>query len=198
MNSKKLFIGIELLGVIVLILVLLGTTAALRTSLELSTSNRIAVTMLLTAICFSIPLSLLHILGYKVRSGYRIIFGITLITLGSIAVYAIPSYFHTMIRLPLYFWYKVSIFSLPAICIDGGLFTLFTELQESKEGLYPREVALLSFGFICYTVLAVTVNFVVLLMIWGVEHQIVFYRILIFFTVLIFTSILLRKKSLLH
>ena len=194
MNTKKIFIGIELLGVIVLILVLLGTTAAVQTHLHLSPSISIAVTVLLTAICCSIPLSLLRIFGHRVRPQYRVAFGITLIALGSIAVYFIPSYFHTMIGLPLYFWYKVSIFSLPAICIDGGLFTLFTELQESREGLLGREMLLLSVGFICYTVLAVTVNFVVLLMIWNVEHQILFYRILIFFTVLIFASILFRKK----
>jgi hypothetical protein len=194
MSIKKIFIGIELLGVIVLILVLLGTTGAIQTHLSIPTSTSIAVTVLLTAICCSIPLSLLRIFGHNVRPQYRIVFGVTLIALGSTIVYLLPTYFYTMINLPLYFWYRVSIFSLPAICIDGGLFTLFTELQKSKKGLRPREMTLLSFGFICYTVLAVTVNFVVLLMLWGVEHQLLFYRILIFFTVLIFTSILLRKK----
>lgn len=193
--KNNILIITELLASIVLILVILGTASVVQTPLFLLASNvaiGIFVSIMILLLVTAILCSAYRMSGRTISSYFLTIFGIALISVGSMVVYFLPSYFYLMIQIPLEFWHMVCIFSLPVICIEAGLFTLFTELQ-NKKGLSLRERYLLTTAFLLYFSLAIIINFIVLNGLWAVQHQILFYRILVFFVLLLFVTVMFKK-----
>jgi hypothetical protein len=188
---KKIFIGLRTLGVLVLVLV---TISNIRTISTVETSNIItSVTVSMSfAVCIGIVLSTHQLIHKNDFNVLRVIYGVIIMTLGGIVVYLLPSYFHSYFDLPINFWKKVSLFSLPAICIEGGLFTLYTELEHIRLKLLKREHRIVNIAFIIYTISAITTNFLVLNSVWPINEQLLFYRTLI--AILTFVTLVLILK----
>lgn len=186
----------EILGTVVLCLVitaLLGLDiASIAGTRELTT----VVYILALLVTTSIPMAILHITKRLGKySFYRFWFGFLLLVSGGAVFYFVPSYFYQLLSVDLPFWFKVSIYSLPAICVEGGLFTLFTDFMESERRVTPREYGLLSFAFLLYTAGSVTANFMVILGNLAISHQILFARLIVTAVIVLGGAVIITHRQ---
>lgn len=198
MNFKKIFLFLEYLGVFVLALVMISNLGLLdNPELRESFTPSLWISMCLmsVAILIAIPISMYRLLKNKGFDKRRLVFGVILMLIGGVVVYLVPSYFEVALGLEIGFWYKVSIFSLPAICIEGAVFTICTELQHTALSLNNREYRFLNWFFVIYIVGAVSTNFLVINRVWEVVDQVHFYRIFVFLSVLTLSVLYLRHRK---
>lgn len=190
---KKITLAIEVLGNVILLLVIL---AVLSPSVRLlGNSFLIIVTLSLTGlILIGLISSTLRLLGVENRK-FNFIFGFLLVIAGSLVFFFIPSFFLRTILLPIDFWYKVSFYSLPAICLEGGLFTLFTTHLASNTDYSNRERKLLVACLVLYLIVGVSANFLALNGIISINHQITFSQIVVIALLIVTAGIILKKKS---
>jgi hypothetical protein len=121
----------------------------------------------------------------RVLQKCRTIFGVIILAVGASVFFALPEYFSTLINAPLDFWILVSIYSLPAICVEGGLFTLFTEFLEHERRIKTHEYVWLSVVFLLYIGGSVTANFLVIQGVLTVENQVIFARFIVIASIII-------------
>lgn len=188
----------ELLGVSTLVLVLLaassipgGIPSQLRHMQE---------AIYLVLVC-TLPMSILsglwhilEILGARVVYIFHPItdarpwYGLLLVILGGAIFWGSPGYFHALATSTnLSFWQQVSAYSLPAICVEGGLLTLYCTLLNQQPLLSRTYKAALATGFLFWTAVAVAGNFLALLGLWGwtVDMQIATTRVVVIVTIVI-------------
>jgi hypothetical protein len=153
--------AIELLGMIVLVFVLLAIAAVNVPWSQISAQVYYAHQILVAAIIASFTLSLVWLTTRSQPSPKTsLALGIILIAVGAAAVFFVPEYFHTMYAVALPYWFRVSLYSLPAICIEGGMFNLFRGYLSSRKGMHTvREHRLLLAMFIVYATVEVVTNF---------------------------------------
>ncbi len=88
------------------------------------------------------------------------IMGLVLLLAGSSMAFHSPEYFTWAVHLPVMFWLRVSIYSIPAICMDGATFTLFIVWFENTMKHRPvRENLLTEIAFVMYASFTITANF---------------------------------------
>jgi hypothetical protein len=174
----RVFYYTEILGLGVLTLVLLALFAIQTANyLHVPSTEYFAYIIMTLLVVLSIVFGLLHAiqkLGFL--TPIRIYFGVILLLTGGWVFFILPEYFYILASSSLDFWYKVSIYSLPAICVEGGLFTLYTEYIERENDNSNRENTLLSIAFLLYASGAITTNFLVLTNIITPDHQIIITR----------------------
>lgn len=93
---------------------------------------------------------------------YTLIFvlGALLLVLGGSIAFFFPQYFFDAYALKAMYWIRVSMYSLPAICIEGGILTLYIAFVEKGMGLRTdREKLLMAIAFVLYAIMTVTTNF---------------------------------------
>jgi|GEM_PF-2561553 len=179
--SIKTFLNaMEAVGVIVLFLVL-GAVAGMKLSWS---AYPIAVyagfVILVSSIVISLCSSLFRLSGLWSDDRFLVLWGIVLLVVGGSAIVLLPEFFHIMKDIPYSYWHRVSVYSMPAICIEGGLFTLFRAYTVYRQKVCTiREQGLLLAGFSVYAVLAVAVNFLAIGAVLSVETQLLFSRIIV-------------------
>ncbi len=208
MNLSKtqwLFLGIEIVGVIVLILVLTALTS-LGIPLELYRAEAGLFCIMMLAVAFSILSGLVHIVNIvswraqhytTILTEARPVLGVLLVLLGMIAFFGLPQYFYTLADvLTLTFWERVSAYSLPAICVEGGLFTLCSTLLEAQEVyLSRRERTFVLIGMLSSTTIAVAGNFLVLTGVIDIGAQVITARAILVGITLIAAGFLIWPKK---
>jgi hypothetical protein len=106
-----------------------------------------------------------------------------------------PQYFSQMHSSILSFWYRACLYSLPAICIEGGVLTLVTVLQESdSQCLTTREKKFLYVGFISYAIIAIAVNFMALGNVIQVQTHIAFTKAVLIALIAIATIVGVKNR----
>lgn len=128
--------------------------------------------------------SVARIFGYM---RYRILtlMGVTMLCIGGYVFYFVPDFFNTVLPVSMGFWLKVTAYSLPAICVEGGLLTLFTVFRETKLHITSGDRDWLQVGFPIYAIIAMSVNFAVILGFVEITHQILFSQIILTGTLII-------------
>jgi hypothetical protein len=169
---------IESLGIITLCLVVLGLTQAPWEYIGAQSSvvSLILQGLMALLVGVSIIRSLLKVAGASVRpSG---VYGTALLIIGGVMFFVFPSFFTIAYAAPWpHFWILVSYYSLPAIMIEGGLFTIFDALMRTRGAFVsPRERTASMTLIILYLICAVSANFLALTGALSIEHQIWFSR----------------------
>lgn len=184
----------ETIGQIILLLVV---AAMLTYSLPaLGHSLTTSVYLMTGAIAGLLVLSVTKTLFQKFNTKVLIVLGFTLIGIATFIFFGMPSFFYEIKKLALPYWMLVSVYSLPAICIEGGLMTLFTVFFEKNADNYSkRERRLIMSCFILYAVLAFSANFLVIGDIVAIEHQLLFSRVIIAGVFLFSVTAVLRIKK---
>lgn len=194
--SKYIFLGIEVVGAIVVFFVWLALTNFVIAFPETTPSLSLVIygmygfatiTMILTIFRSS------KLISYRLLT----VMGILLLIMGASIPYIVPEYFHWAVDIHEWYWLRVSVYSIPAICIEGAIFTLFVVLHENSLGnRTEREKILLTIAFVVYAVLTVTFNFMSINKSITVDSHILFAKI-VAGVVLVFTMtmIALHEKS---
>lgn len=162
-NNPKILIFLEILGILVLALVVMAILKNLSLYREFPPSNAFGICAMVIGMVILLITSLIRLFrvwNYK----WLGLLGITLLIIGGYVIYSMPIFFHIAASLPIPFWNKVIWYTLPAIMIEGGLFTLFIVFIENgtEKKVSSREKQLLSAAFFLYAIFTVTFNFLVL------------------------------------
>lgn len=162
-NNPKILIFLEILGILVLALVVLAVLNNLSIYREFPPSNTFGICAMAIGMVVLLITALIRL--FRVWNYQWLGFlGITLLVIGGYVIYSMPIFFHVAAGLPIPFWNKVIWYTLPAIMIEGGLFTLFIVFVENgtEKKVTSREKKLLSIAFFLYAIFTVTFNFLVL------------------------------------
>ncbi len=186
---------LELLGTVVLILVILAlaTTPAF---FHVGDAMITAITIIMM-----IAITILAITSFVRRYGFTsyrwlTFLAIMLLIIGGGVFYGLPQFFYGALALRLPFWYRVSLYTLPAICVEGGLLTLFTVFVE--RGLShrsSRERMLISVLFVAYAVLTIGANFLVVNRVLSVEAHLALVRWFLAIVAVLFIGILWHFRN---
>lgn len=194
--NEQIFLGIETVGAIVVLLVWLALT-----NFEIIFPDTIPMISLVIygMYTFATITMILTIFRSSKLISYRIltVCGTVLLIMGASIPYLVPEYFHWAVNVHQWYWLRVSMYSVPAICIEGAIFTLFVVLHENGlEHRTDREKLLLTIGFVVYATFTVTANFMSINKTISVDSHILFAKI-VAAVVLFFTMIMvvLHKKS---
>ena len=114
---------------------------------------------------------------------FLVVLGFILLVQGIIVFYFFTGYFYHTLQLPIPFWYVVSLYSLPAICVEGAIMTHFIMFQDFIEKEKIKK--LFTLLFILYAGFAIGTNFLVLFKIIHVWDHVLFSRVISIFTLLI-------------
>lgn len=174
---------IEGIGLVILVVVL----AAIHDIPETlwNNSKLHPVFLLMTAaVSVMVLASFARMFGYM---KYRVLtlMGVTMLGIGGYVFYFVPDFFSIVLSVPMGFWLKVTAYSLPAICVEGGLLTLFTVFRETKLHITSGERDWVQVGFAAYAIIAMSVNFAVILGYGEIAHQIQFSQIILTVTLII-------------
>lgn len=179
-SIKTLLDITEIAGLIVLALVvtaIMGTTLSWKTY---SMYVQIGFILFFVSIIVSFFSSFFRLT--KVWSSYRFltVWGIILLVVGAYGLVLIPEFFHSMKDIPYSYWHRVSFYSMPAICIEGGLFNLFRVYSVyARDKRTRNEHYALFVGFLMYAVTAISVNFLAIGNSISVDTQLLFSRIIL-------------------
>lgn len=188
--SKYIFLGIESIGAVVVLLVWM----ALTNFVVIFPENLPMISMVIYGMyTFATITMILTIFRSSELINYRIltVCGIALLVMGASIPYLVPEYFHWAVNVHQWYWLRVSVYSVPAICIEGAIFTLFVVLHESGlEHRTEREKLLLTIGFVLYAILTVTANFLSINRVITVDSHILFSKI-VAGVVFVFTFIMI-------
>lgn len=192
---KKALDSVEAIGVFVLLLVI---TAIITISLQwenYSASLYVGFQILFFSVIVSIVSSFGRLLGVWRNERFLAVWGIVLLIIGGGALVFLPEFFHTMKELPYSYWHRVSLYSLPAICIEGGLFSLFRGyLAYAAQKRTIREHQLLFIVFVLYATVAVSANFLAINNTISINEQLLFSRIILGITLLV-TLVVYRLRT---
>ncbi len=188
---KHIFGSIELVGALTIACVWLGVIAFRALGFDTS-FGLIMLGMLLFA-----TLVMLITIGRRLWVWYPLItvLGVTLLLLGGMVALCMPEYFFSAYALQAPYWLRVSVYSLPAICIEGGIFTLYIAFVE-KGALFrtAREKLFMAIGFLLYAITTVTANFMTINGSIAVHDHIQFARI-VTLVVLILTIVVVSMSN---
>ncbi len=175
--SKYIFLGIETIGAIVVLFVWLALTnfviifpqtIPMLSFVIYGMYSFATITMILTIFRSS------SLISYRLLT----VCGIALLIMGASIPYIIPEYFHWAVSIHEWYWLRVSVYSVPAICIEGAIFTLFVILHENSLGNRThREKLLLTIGFVVYAILTVALNFMSINKTITVDSHILFSKV---------------------
>lgn len=157
--NKYIFLGIEGIGAVVVLLVWMALTNYVVIFPETIPMISMVIYGMYTFATITMIMTIFR--SYQLIN-YRIltVCGIALLIMGASIPYLVPEYFHWAVNVHQWYWLRVSVYSVPAICIEGAIFTLFVVLHESGlEHRTEREKLLLTIGFVLYAILTVTLNF---------------------------------------
>lgn len=116
----------------------------------------------------------------------RVVLSAMLLLYAAITFFIVgENFFYEILHADLPFWYLVSVYSLPAIALEGAIFTLIDELAFRHKEKRSQKQA--SFLFVAYAIVAVGANFAAILGYLSISHQLFFSRAVI---VLVFISII--------
>jgi hypothetical protein len=177
-TSKYIFLGIEGIGAVVVLLVWM----ALTNYVVIFPETIPMISMVIYGMYwFATITMIMTIFRSSELINYRIltVCGIALLIMGASIPYLVPEYFHWAVNVHQWYWLRVSVYSVPAICIEGAIFTLFVVLHESGlEHRTAREKLLLTIGFVLYAILTVAWNFMSINRSITVDSHILFAKII--------------------
>lgn len=197
MNKNYAILGIEILGAAVILCVCL----ALSTSLIIFPDYMPSMWLIMYGM-FYFAMATMTMTIYRSCSwiSYKLltVCGILLLLAGAGIAYSVPMYFHWAVNLNEWYWLRVSVYSIPAICIEGGIVTLFIVLLDTELAKWTKRARLLIVTvFVLYAVFTVTANFLSINRVMTVDSHILFSRI-VSAVVMVFTAIvIIFKRSLL-
>ena len=184
---------IELIGLCIIVLVLLATRSIPGVVWN-SYSFHNSITAMIAGIAILALASVARMFGYM-RYNILFIVGVTVLLIGGSVFYFQSSFFSTILPIPMGFWLKVSIYSLPAMCVEGGLLTLFTVFNETRGKIVMRENIMLQIFFLLYAVVTISINFFVIKGYLSTDHQILISRIIVGFVALIAVPVTFKELS---
>lgn len=180
MKSNNLLLkSIELLGICVLALVVFALVCTPYFFTSQTLLMTIATLTMSIAISILATTSLIRFMGY---TNYRwlALLGSILVGIGGCIFFFLPEFFWKAVSIPFSFWYRVTFYTLPAICVEGGILTLFTVfMEQGTVHRTSREKILLSILFFLYATTMVTTNFLVIGGTISVSGHIFFSRIVL-------------------
>lgn len=183
MNPKRFFQNTERFGALVLFFVILGSIGAF---LSNTTSlNNTSFYGIVLVVC-SLIVSVAHQIG-KRTSKTRIFLSGTLLVYAAMVFFINENYLDQVILAKIPFWYLVSIYSLPAIALEGAIFTLLDELRVYYKNDFRSQVLIVVL-FALYALVAVSTNFAAILGYISIGHQVFFSRTIL---VLVIVSIVM-------
>ena len=193
--SKYIFLGIEIVGAIVVFFVWL----ALINFVIAFPETKPPLSLIIYGMYGFATITMVLTIFRRFLASYRLITicGIILLIMGASIPYLVPEYFHWAVNIHEWYWLRVSVYSIPAICIEGAIFTLFVVLHENSLGnRTEREKILLTIAFVVYAILTVTFNFMSINKSITVDSHILFSKI-VAGVVFVFTMtmIALHEKS---
>ncbi len=196
MKSNNLLLkSIELLGICVLILVVLALVSTPYFFTSQTLSMTIATSIMAIAISILSLTSLIRLVGYT-HYRWLVVLGSILIIIGGIVFLFLPEFFWKAVSIPFPFWYRVTFYTLPAICVEGGILTLFTVFMEQGTAhRTSREKILLSILFFLYATTMVTTNFLVIGGFVPVQGHIIFSRIVLGTVIIISTYMITNHNK---
>jgi len=146
-------------------------------------------------IVLSALFSVARLVGIWNHDRFLVLWGLILLIVGGYALVFLPEFFHTMKELPYSYWHRVSLYSMPAICIEGGLFSLFRAyLVYAAARRSTREHGLLFGVFLLYAIIAVAVNFLAINNTISVDNQLLFSRVVLTVS-LMMTAVVYRFRN---
>jgi len=151
------------------------------------------------ALCFFISILLVvSLLKLFKKYNYKLLLCLSIILLltGGYVFYFFSDFFIISKNITNHFWYTVCIYSLPSICIEGGLMTLFTIYFENSQKSTSREKIITLGGFLLYAFIAISTNFLAIGDFIAIEHQVILTRAIVALTLssLLFLFFLKRKN----
>lgn len=186
---KKNYTWLEGIGVIILVIVL---AAAHDIPQAVWDTYQLIMYIMIAGVATTALTSFARMAGYT-RYWILLVLGILLLSIGGGMFYFRPDFFATILAIPMGYWVKVTAYSLPAICVEGGLLTLFTLFHERHAWTSVRERNMVITGFSLYAVITVAINFLVIGGIVSVAHQIMFSRVIIAGTIAVTGAVLFRE-----
>lgn len=188
---EKILRIIEIIGLIVLLLII---TAISGMKIEVhSQPVFVSLIALSVMVIISIFLSIGRILRLTRGIKNLIISGFVLLLSGGLVMIFIPEFFNIMKNIPYSYWHKVSVYSLPAVCIEGGLFNLFQAHVLSSRKTTKRENVFLFSGFLVYAITAVSINFFALSEVVSIKEQLMFSKNILLMTIIISFVVYLKN-----
>jgi hypothetical protein len=181
MKTKKI---LEISGTITLILSILGLTDISTTSWQLlSTATLWCVGIGAALAIISIAITIAELTGKHIPVRLRSAQTAILMVFGAIVFFCLPEYLTETKALQENFWAIVSIYSLPAICVEGALFNMF--FYHSNKG--DRKIY--EYLFTAYATFAVGINFVSLSQVITTDQHILWARLVIIVAIMAFTIV---------
>lgn len=186
---------LEFLGIGVLILVILAMIVNRSMLDHASGSVLLASCVMFASISLLSVTSLIRTFGYT-NYQFLVILGVVLLGIGGLTFYFIPQFFFYAISVPFSFWCKVSFYTLPAICVEGGIMTLFTVFMEKgTQKRTQRERLLLSITFIAYAVITVATNFLAINKMIPVMAHLLFSRCIVAMVLIITAHLIVFRNK---
>jgi predicted membrane protein len=186
MNQIKLFKITEIIGILTLGLVV---HSLLTHSVEPNILRTVGLVLATVSLVTATFYQFLHSNSFnRVRvalAGFLLLFS-------GYVFYFSPEYFQYSLGLNLTFWDIVSVYSLPAIALEGAIFTLLDQLSYQYSDKRSRR--LISFMFVFYAFFAVATNFAAIAGTIQISHQILFSRA-IWLLVIISTGIYVVRRG---
>lgn len=190
MKKNKIILGIEVLGGIVLMFVCLALISSAVVFPDYLQQVKILIYSMFF-IAMAVATMTIFRTGKYIKYSMLTVGGILLLILGASVAYLVPEFFHWAINFDTFYWLVVSIYSIPAICIEGGIFTLFIVfLETSLSNRSKREKYLIVTCFALYATLTVTTNFLTINGVITVDSHILFSRIVSAVAMIVAGSIL--------
>lgn len=166
---------IEFVGSIILILVI--TAGFLTAEFFMEPRSGIWVAVMLGSIFLLAVTSLVRFAGY---TSYRwlTILGAVLFALGGMVFFFEEHFFMVALQLDQHFFGRLSMYTLPAICIEGGILTLFTVFLEKHRNQSHKSLRIMRMLFMSYFIIMVTSNFLAVSLLINVSSHIIFSKIM--------------------
>lgn len=189
---EYIFYGLEFIGALVVLCVWAALIREFSIMSELW-MNGLLIYALLTFATITMVITLYR---ERFKSNQILpIMGIALLLLGAYIPYFDSEYLFWAINLPIEFWFRVSIYSIPAICTEGAAFTLFLAAYKKFPKSFSRKTLLLSIGFIIYAVSTIVMNFLAINYVIPVESHVLFSHVSISWVIIITIAYIFLEKN---
>ena len=196
---KRIFTFIESLGVGILIFVLLGLTKAPWSVINATTSRYcfFIIEIMIVSIVVAIIQSIQKIVSGKPYVTYAVWFSLVLF-FAAVNMFFIHTNFF-MLALQYHwnnYWVLVSYYSLPAIMLEGGLFTYFQYQIHTSSSVFisAREKKMFTIGIVAYLFFAISLNFLAISQVISISHQVNFSRMVLIVSSALFILLRVRKS----